>query len=198
MTDDDATVIRGSDQHVSGTVPANQVYYLDVGQGDWQGRFTFRVIDWQAYRRVHMGPVDRFLSLWLIGATSLLGASTITSTLRQVESAAPGIRVGNHVRIHRFGITLYLLHETYTLGDDGSSVAVDAFERFGPVPFLFQNHKQHTAEVSDGGMRAVYTLPLLGSEWTATYEVQPDRRHIDSTLSCAWAEAHEIIHKVSA
>jgi hypothetical protein len=197
MTDDDVTATHGRDQHATGTVPANQVYYLEVGQGDWRGRFTFRVVDWQAFMRDDLGLVDRFLSLWLIGTTSVLGWSTITSTLRQLESAARGIRVGNHVRIHRFGVTLYLLSETYTLGDDGSSVEVDAFERFGPVPFLFGNHKQHTADVSDGGMRAVYTLPLLGTLWTAVYEVQPDRRHINSTLSCDWAEAHEIIGKVS-
>jgi hypothetical protein len=45
-------------------------------------------------------------------------------------------------------------------------------------------------------MRAVYTLPLLGARWTAVYQVRPDLRHIDSTLTSAWAEAHERIDKI--
>jgi hypothetical protein len=177
------------------TAPPNQVYYLEVGVGDWDGRFTFRVTDRAAFRRDRLGPRNRLLSLWLAGTFRLIGWGAITSSLRRVEEAAPALVVGNRVRLHRFGVTLYLLRESYTLDPDGTDVLVVAHERFGPLPFLFRDSKRHTARVVDGGMRAVYDLPLLGASWRAVYEVHPDRGHVDSTLTCAWAEAHERIAK---
>jgi hypothetical protein len=178
--------------------PANQVYYLDIGVGDWSGRFTFEITDWSAFRRADLGLVDRLLTLWLVGALRMVGWGAITSTLARLDHPGSQVRVRNHVRVHRFGVGLYVLEETYTLSEDGSGVAVDAHERFGPVPFLFRRHKRHTAMVLDDGMRAVYALPLLGAQWTAVYRVGPDRRHIDSTLRSAWAEAHERISKRTA
>jgi hypothetical protein len=184
------------DHSTSGAPPANQVYYLKVGQGEWRGRFTFALTDWGAFRRDRIGLVNRFLALCFVATMRIAGWGAITSALRQVPDDGPAVRVRNHVRIHRFGVSLYVLDETYTLGADGSGVVVDARERFGPVPFLFRNRKHHTAQVFDGGMRAVYPLPLLGATWTAVYLVQADLRHIDSTLTSAWAEAHEQIGKV--
>jgi hypothetical protein len=175
--------------------PPNQVYYLEVGVGDWAGRFTFRVTDRAAFHCDRLGPRNRLLSLWLAGTFRLIRWGAITSSLRRVEEAAPALVVGNRVRLHRFGLTLYLLRETYTLDPDGTDVVVEARERFGPLPFLFRDSKRHTARVVDGGMRAVYDLPLLGASWTAVYEVHLDRRHVDSTLTCAWGEAHERIAK---
>jgi hypothetical protein len=185
-------------QPVSDALPANQVYYLRIGVGDWEGRFTFELVDRDAFWRDPIGLVNRTLSLWLIGTLKIIGWGAITSRLRRVEDSSPTIRVRNHVRIHRFGLTLYVLMETYTLNADGSDVTVDALERFGPVPFLFRDRKRHTAAVFDGGMRAVYTLPLLGAQWTAVYRVGADGRQIDSTLRSAWAEGHERISKVSS
>jgi hypothetical protein len=48
------------------------------------------------------------------------------------------------------------------------------------------------------GMSSTYYIPLLGADWTASYTVHEDRRHIDGRLVCPWAEAREIIHKVDA
>ncbi len=179
------------------SLPANQVYYLRIGVGEWGGRFTFRVTDWNAFRRDRVGAVDRFLCLWFVLVLTVVRWGAITSILRQVDDPGPETRVRNHVRIHRFGLSLYVLDETYTLDADGSGVAVDAHERFGPVPFLFRRDKQHTAVVLDRGMRAVYSLPLLGAWWTAVYQVLPDLEHIDSTLTTTWAEAHERISKLA-
>jgi hypothetical protein len=175
---------------------ANQVYYLSVGQGEWIGRFTFTITNWDAFHRDRIGIVNRFLALCFVVSMRIAGWGAITSALARIHDGTPGIRVRNHVRLHRFGITLYVLNETYTLDADGRDVVVDASERFGPLPFLFRNHKRHTAEVLDGGMRAVYTLPLLGATWKAVYQVGPDRRHIDSMLTSEWAVAHERIDKV--
>lgn len=188
----------GREQAAADALPANQVYYVSVGVGDWDGRFTFALTDWEAFWRERIGLVDRFLSLWLIGTFKLIGWAGITSTLRRVDDAASATRVGNHVRIHRFGLTLYVLTETYRLDPNGRDVVVDASERFGPIPLLFRNRKRHTAEVLDGGMRAVYSLPLLGTSWTAVYHVRPDRRHVDSTMTGSWAEAHERIARLTA
>jgi hypothetical protein len=182
---------------VMSTPSASRFYYLTVGVGDWSGRFTFELTDWRAFWRDHLGPVNRFLSLCMIASFRTLGWGAITSTLRRVDDGGGPVRVENHVRIHRVGLGLYVLAETYTLDADGRTVSVDARERFGPVPFLFRHRKRHTAEILDGGMRAVYPVPLLGALWTAEYEVHPDRRHIDSTLTCAWARAHERIAKLA-
>jgi hypothetical protein len=178
-----------------GETPANQVYYLSVGLGGWTGRFTFAITDWSAFRRDRIGLANRFLTLCFVASMRLAGWGAITSELERVDVGSPEIRVRNHVRIHRFGITLYMLAETYTLDADGAGVVVDASERFGPAPFLFRNRKHHTARVLEAGMRAVYSLPLLGATWTADYHVQPDLRHIESTLTSAWAQAHERIEK---
>jgi len=176
--------------------PANQAYYLDVGLGEWRGVFTFTLTDWEAFWRDRLRPLDRFIWLWLIAIFKLVGWAGIVSRLERADG--PGIRVHNRLRIHRLGLTLYRLEEVYTLDEDGTDVVVDARERFGPIPHLFTDRKRHTARITEGGMRAVYTLPLLGAEWTAVYRVQRDRRHVASTLTCAWARAYERIGRRSA
>jgi hypothetical protein len=111
------------------------------------------------------------------------------------EAGETGI-VTNDVRITKFGIPLYLLTERYVLHPDGRRLTVESRERFGPVPFLLNRRKTHPAEILDGGMRAIYYIPLLGADWVATYRVRADRRHIDSTMICDWGEAHETIDRV--
>lgn len=181
----------------SGALPANQRYYIGIGRGRWEGRFTFTLTDWVRFWREPISPRDRFLTLCFVSTLGVLGWAAITSVLVPDAERRQAVRVRNRVRIHRFGVTLYTLAETYTLDAGGSGVIVDAEERFGPVPFLFRDRKRHTAEVLDGGMRAVYALPLLGTQWVAMYQVLPDGRHIDSTLRCAWAEGHERIARMS-
>jgi hypothetical protein len=89
-----------------------------------------------------------------------------------------------------------LLKETYALDENGTDVAVHAHERFGPIPFLFKVEKRHPAVIHADGMSSTYYIPLLGADWTANYTVHDDRKRIDGLLSCQWAEAREIIHKV--
>jgi hypothetical protein len=61
------------------------------------------------------------------------------------------------VRIHKRALTLYVLDEVYTLDPDGRRVAVDARERFGPLPFLFRNAKRHPAEIDEEGLPSAYS-----------------------------------------
>lgn len=174
---------------------ANFVYYFEIGLGDWVGTFHMTVTSWKMFREAPLGIRDRFLALSLVGVLTALGPAPIVSHLDGNPRQGNAGVVFNAVKISRFGITLYLLREHYELDADGRHVRVVADERFGPVPFLFRNHKTHSAEVVDGGMRAIYYLPLLGAQWVAAYKVADDRRHIDSRMICPWATAAEIIEK---
>jgi hypothetical protein len=185
----------------SGAAPArsraaNQVYYFDVGSGVWTGVFTFRMTDWGTFWRDPIGVRHRMLTLGMALFQAVFGASRIDSEIVAALGEGSFGVARNVVRIHKFGLTLYLLRERYTLDANGTDVRVDADERFGPVPFLFRTQKQHPARIGDGGMSSVYEMPLLGTPWTARYTVHPDRNHIDGNLTCAWAESVETIHRV--
>jgi hypothetical protein len=56
---------------------------------------------------------------------------------------------------------------------------------------------RYPARVESGGMHTLYFMPLLSAQWTGDYHVAPSRRHLDSRLQCAWAEAEEHVDKVS-
>ena len=173
------------------------MYYFEIGQGRWQGSFAFRITDRAGFRSARLGVKNRVLvyGLWFIHR--LFRHTLIDSTIwASPDQGVAGV-AGNTVRISKLGVTLYLLKETYTLAEDGSDVAVDAHERFGPIPFLLNHHKQHPAVIHAQGMSSTYYIPLLGTDWTADYAVHLDRRHIDGHLRCAWAEAQEIIHKLN-
>jgi len=176
--------------------PANIIYYCRIGVGDWLGDFDFRLTDWRRFRADRIGLKNRVLALGLITIFRLFRSAPISSRLTREPGFQP-IVVDNLVRIYKFGVTLYLLREHYTLALDGRDVHVDANERFGPIPFLFNNHKSHRAEILDSGYKAIYYIPLLGTSWTGVYEVGEDESHLHSTLSCDWAVGHEVIHKVS-
>jgi hypothetical protein len=181
---------------VEGPAPANVVYYCRIGVGDWLGDFDFRLTDWRRFRADSIGLKNRFLALGLITIFRIFRSAPISSNLTHEPDSQP-IVVDNLVRIYKFGVTLYLLREHYTLAPDGRDVHVDANERFGPIPFLFNNHKSHPAEILDLGHKAIYYIPLLGISWTGVYEVSEDEGHLHSTLSCDWAVGHEVIHKLS-
>ena len=173
----------------------SQTYYFDIGRGRWRGRFGFRFTDRPAFRAASLGLKNRLLLDGMGLLHQLLGDSRIDSEIwSHPEDGVAGV-AGNTVRISHFGVTLYLLRETYTLDGNGSDVAVHAHERFGPIPFLFRNEKRHPAVIHADGMTSTYYIPLLGADWVAEYTVAEDRRHIDGRLTCAWAEATEIIHK---
>ena len=173
----------------------SQIYYFRTGRGRWRGAFSFRITDRAAFRAAPLTLKERLLARGMELAHRLTGDSRIDSDVwARPEDGVAGV-AGNTVRISRFGITLYLLKESYTLDPNGSDVAVHAHERFGPVPFLFRNEKRHPAVIHADGMSSTYYIPLLGADWVANYTVHADRRHIDGVLTCAWAHATETIHK---
>ena len=162
----------------------SQVYYFRIGHGHWRGTFGFRITD-QGY-----AEAGESYRRWQ--AEGVLQADAAPAVYVLEQSFAESGRT-----LRRFGLTLYLLRETYTLEPNGSDVAVHAHERFGPIPFLLRNEKRHSAAIHADGMSSTYFIPLLGADWIAGYTVHADRRHIDGVLTCAWAQATETIRKLN-
>ena len=174
-------------------IQASHQYYFETGRGHWDGRFDFELIDWQAFLRDRIGIVNRVLVLGMLFLTTFFGEARITSYIAGDPERAPAGLATNEVRITKWGVTLYLLRERYHLHTDGRCVTVDARERFGPIPFLLSSRKAHPADILDDGLRAVYYMPLLGTDWVGNYDVRQDGTRIEATLSCDWARASEII-----
>jgi hypothetical protein len=172
----------------------SQIYYFEVGKGIWRGSFDFKITDRDGFKRARLGLKDRLL---MRGMTVMTPGRIDSELWAHPDEGAAGV-AGNTVRISKFGLTLYLLKETYTLDPNGKDVAVHAHERFGPIPFLLRNEKRHPAEIYTDGMSSAYFMPLVGADWVARYTVRGDRRHIDGHLTCAFAEAREVIDKQSS
>jgi hypothetical protein len=173
----------------------SQTYYFLIGAGTWHGSFSFRITDSDLYKRSSLSRKERFLVRGMELTHRLTGNSRIESNVwAHPDDGDAGI-AGNTVRISRFGITLYQLKETYTLDKNGSDVAVHAHERFGPIPFVFNNEKRHPAVIHADGISSTYYIPLLGADWTANYTVRADHTHIDGLLTCPWAQATETIDR---
>jgi hypothetical protein len=176
-------------------VADNQTYYFEIGQGVWHGRFSYRLTDSAALEADGIGLKNRLLARGMNLVQRLTGDSRLYSKIvASPEEGDFGV-ARNVVRISRFRITLYLLKEQYTLDRDGRSVVVNARERFGPVPFLFRNSKEHPAEIHAEGMSSTYYMPLLGTDWTADYKVSSGGREIAGVLRCRWAECTERMTK---
>lgn len=175
---------------------ANHRYYFDTGVGYWTGTFTFTITDWRAFRQDQIGLVNRALVLLLEFTMRWFDEARITSSLEGFPDEEPAGVVTNEVRITVWRITLYLLRERYVMHPDGCGVTVDSRERFGPFPFLLTTEKAHPAEVVDDGQRAIYYMPLLGTDWIGRYQVSDSGDRIESVLSCEWAEGTEVIERV--
>jgi Family of unknown function (DUF5995) len=176
---------------------ANRTYYLHVGVGNWTGAFTFALTDFRAFRAARLGFVDRFLVLSMAALMAVVRRAKISSVLESFPDQGAAGTVINDVRVTLAGIPLYTLSEEYVLSGDGAEVFVNSRERFGPIPFLFNRRKRHPAVVDQGGMHATYFIPLLGDNWIGDYHVHPDGNHINSKLTCPWAEATEEIERVA-
>ena len=180
-------------------IPDNQIYYFRVGNGDWKGKFSFRLDHWKAFWRDSIGLKYRVLTLGMVLMQKILGASTILSSLRIFPEWGPNGVATNIVRIKKFGLTIYVLKEQYVLHPDGTKLFVHSRERFGPIPFLFRTSKHHPARVHKAGSGATYLdMPLLGTLWEGDYQVLDDGDQIDAMLTCEWGSAREVISRVSA
>jgi hypothetical protein len=171
--------------------PASHVYYFDVGSGLWTGSFRFQVTSWRVMFRSRIGIKNALLVVLMHATQTLTGPSYLTSVVVLHRDEGPLGVVDNDVRLSRFGVQLYSLQERYELNEDGLRVRVVAHERFGPIPRILSRSFTYPAEIRSDGFGATYHMPLLGSPWTATYEVGADRRSLAGILRCNWAVAHE-------
>lgn len=171
----------------------SHVYYFEVGTGDWTGDFRLRVTDWRKLWGASIGLKNLFLVVGMHLTLTLFGKARVVSTVTAMPDEGPAGVATNLVRITKLSMTLYLLRERYELDPDGIHVNVVSRERFGPLPFLFNVSKEAPARVKEGGMGAVYEIPLLGDEWVGDYTVRRDRDHIDARLECPWSLAEETI-----
>jgi hypothetical protein len=175
----------------------SHVYYFSIGAGAWRGAFTFRVTSLPTLLASRIGLVNCSLAVVMDLVQRSTGQSRIDSTIvAKPDEGAFGV-AENVVRISKFGLTLYLLRERYVLDPDGTGVTVEAAERFGPVSRLLSRTFTYPAKIYDGGMASTYYMPLLGSQWTATYRVAASRQQLSGALSCPWAEATETADRVA-
>jgi hypothetical protein len=171
--------------------PPSHIYYFEVGAGTWAGTFRFAVISWHALRQARVGIKNLLLVAAMTATQRLLGPSKLSSVVvARPDEGELGV-VDNAVRLTKLRITLYDLHERYVLAADGTGVRVIAHERFGPIPKILTRTFEYPAEIRADGLGSTYYMPLLGSQWTAKYEVGHDRGTLAGTLTCTWAEAHE-------
>ena len=176
--------------------PASHIYYYDVGDGVWQGTFGLHVTSWSGLARSGVGPLNMLLvvAMWVVQAVT--GRSRLDSTVIPRPDVGELGVAENTVRLSKLGLTLYLLRERYVLHPDGLGVTVQAFERFGPVPGLFERRFVYPAEIRADGLASTYHMPLLGCPWTARYRVGADRLGLAGELVCSWARATEVARRI--
>ncbi|MFD3946603.1 hypothetical protein [Streptomyces sp. NPDC058579] len=175
----------------------NRVYYFDIGTGTWHGIATFRVTSWRRLMRSRIGLTNKLLATAMHVVERLTGAPRQESTIVAKPNEGEFGQADNVVRISKFGMTLYLLEEQYVLHSNGTGVTVNGDERLGPVPGLLTRTFTYSAEIRDEGMAATYLMPLLGTPWTADYQVAPDRQSLFAELVCDWGRATEETRLIS-
>jgi hypothetical protein len=127
----------------------------------------------------------------------LAGTARISSEIvGHLDQRKAGVAY-NRFRLHRFGLTLYRLDESYTLVRTGETSKLLRANVLARCRLGFRNSKRHPAVIHPGGLGSTYYMPLLGADWTANYSIRQDRRHIDGRLTCLWAEAEETMDKAA-
>lgn len=175
----------------------NEIYYFEIGRGEWTGDFLFDVTNWNQFWKAKISLKHRLLTLAMALTTRLFKRAVFHSRITASPTAGEAGIASNSIRLYRFGITLFSSSEDYVLDRDGSGVSVKAQERFGPVPFLFREYVEYPATIHEGGMSSTYYLPMLDSQWIARYQVRADRNRVHGVLECAWGRAEEIMNRIA-
>ncbi|RNC81909.1 MAG: hypothetical protein ED559_09025 [Phycisphaera sp.] len=181
---------------VSGEAP-NKVYYFEIAKGVWAGTFRFRMKSWSEFWRSKNSLGNKLIFAAIGVWQRLFGNSKMYSKIDIYPDRGEAGVARNHVAISRFGIRLFTSDEDYILSPDGTGVTVDAHVRFGPIPFLFREHDVYPAEVYDGGYRNLYFMKLLKTRPLGKYRVSPDGNEVQSHMEWSWAEAEEVLQRVS-
>jgi hypothetical protein len=173
----------------------NEIYYFEIGKGEWAGEFWFGITDWSQFWKAKISLKNRFLTLAMSLVIKVFGRAAFSSRMAAFPDRGAAGVASNAIRLSRFGITLFISNEDYVLNPDGSGVTVKAKERFGPIPFLFREYVEYPATIHEGGMSSTYYLPMLDAQWIAQYQVRSDRNHVDGVLECGWGRAEETMDR---
>lgn len=188
-------VLETTSEERSPMASNSEIYYFEIGKGEWTGEFGFGITDRSRFWNARIRLRNRFLALAMALVTKVFGRATFYSRIAAFPDRGAAGVASNFIRLSRFGITLFISNEDYVLHPDGSGVTVKAKERFGPIPFLFCEDVEYPATIHEGGMSSTYYLPMLDSQWVAKYQVRSDRNHVDGVLECDWGRAEETMDR---
>jgi hypothetical protein len=176
-------------------VKDNQIYYFEVGKGDWSGKFSFAIKDWKGFRKSRMTFKYKCLVIIMNVVNKVFGQSKIKSTITATSEMEKSGIANNDYHVSKFGLTVFYSNEDYVLNMNGSDVIVKPKERFGPIPFLFRENDEYTAQIHADGMSSTYFIKLLGDNWIGIYTVAPDKKHVKGVLNNGWATVEEDMYK---
>lgn len=172
----------------------NQVYYYDVGEGRWAGRFEFRITDWGAFGAAGLGPRDRLLAVALDLAGRLPGQADMQAEILCDPDEGDGVaRV--EVSVRRFGLEIYRLRGHYALDPDGHGVDIHIQHRYGPAGLPWFS-KRASARIEDGGYTGRYFMRLLGQPFEGVYRVKGDMTHLAAEYRSEWSVCAEVMDRV--
>ncbi len=167
----------------------NEVYYYEVGEGRWEGKFDFQIKAWPKWRATKLGPRNTVLSLVLHLAGRLPGAGKMQAEILCDPNEGSGVaRV--EVSVRRFGQEIYRLRGHYALGADGQAVDIQIQHRYGP-PGLPWFKKRASALITNGGFTGTYKMRLVGSEFEGVYQIEDSRTEMKGIYTADWATCVE-------
>jgi len=180
------------------SVAPNQVYYFEIGKGQWTGKFGFYVTDWKAFWADKIGIKNRFLVFCLVSFVRVFGKPTIDSEVEAFPDKGTFGVATNKIRIHKGWLTVWTSTEEYVLDPNGTGVEVKAHERYGPIPFLFREDVTYSATIHPPGTSSTYIQPAVGTTFESSYQAAEDHDHVQAEIKGRWAQASEVIHRVGA
>jgi len=174
----------------------HQIYYREIAEGLWRGRFEFEISDFGSFLRSEGRALDKVLALLLEGLRHLPGHAEMTGEIRCDPHEGPAGVAYVDVGVERFGLEIFHLEGRYRLQPDGSSVVIEITERFGPPGSPLLRDKRARAVIDQGGHRATYQMPLFGDpSWTGVYQIGADRRRLSASYRSSWGEARELMER---
>jgi Family of unknown function (DUF5995) len=180
----------------------NEIYYFDLAMGaEWVGTFTFQITSFSEFLRSGASLTDQASALALHVLCPPAGAKRLFDLKNTVVTGFQGQRSSGIARSHAEfklmplpigrAITIYKLRGYYRLDPNGTSVAVQMDEEYGPIPYLrylLEQDVPSTAQISNGGYHATYQRALLGSPWTGNYEIAADGESMQAVYTSAWGQ----------
>ncbi|MCB9647939.1 MAG: hypothetical protein H6730_15220 [Deltaproteobacteria bacterium] len=169
----------------------SQVYYFELGEGRWEGKLSFTILDVRGFLRAKISPREKALAVLLHALGRLPGKTVMRAEILGAPDEGDGVaRV--EVSVYRFGMEVSRLRGHYALDEGGHGVRIHITQRYGPHGFPWED-RPGRAVISHAGRRAQYDMKLLGEDFEGHYLVAEDRLHLDARYASAWAEVEEVM-----